>query len=235
MTKERASRPKHAHVFDLTRSKVTTPRDNVLRPASRYGREYNHWNGFDVTITARPAKGLRLQGGVSAGKTTMDNCDVVAKLDDPTPLYCHVETSLLVDTKLWAAHPLPWGARIAVTFQSSPGLGGGSGISATYLYSELPGLGRTTSAPGGMTSVNLIAPGTQYGARVNQVDLRLARLFRAGRTALDVRLDVYNALNASAVLTWNNTYGSRAPSLTWRTPESIIQGRIIELGVHGSW
>ena len=197
----------------------------------------NIGTGSDVTVYALPAHGgLLLEGGVSAGKTMTDDCDVVAKLDNPTTLCIVTSRRRSSSTAGWmASHRLPWRARIAATFESSPGLGDGSGISATYLYSELPGLGRVTSAASGVTSVNLIPPGTRLGDRVNQINLRLARPFGIGHGEVEIRLDVYNALNAGTVLTWNNTYGLTAPSLTWLSPESITQGRIIELGVHTSW
>ena len=53
--------------------------------------------------------------------------------------------------------------------------------------------------PGGSSTltVNLIEPGTLYGDRVNQFDLRLAKILRFGRTRTNVGLDVYNVFNAT--------------------------------------
>ena len=44
-------------------------------------------------------------------------------------------------------------------------------------------------------TVNLIEPGTLYGNRINQLDLRIAKLFRFGGTKTFVGVDLYNALN----------------------------------------
>jgi hypothetical protein len=41
-------------------------------------------------------------------------------------------------------------------------------------------------------TVNLIQPGTLYGDRVNEIDLRIAKILRVGRTRTNVGLDIYN-------------------------------------------
>ena len=54
-------------------------------------RQIDHWNGFDVSVNARLAHGLIFQGGISSGKQTTDNCDIVnpanaGKFGDRSPL-----------------------------------------------------------------------------------------------------------------------------------------------------
>ena len=69
------------------------------------------------------------------------------------------------------------------------------------------GLNRPFAGLGGQTiTVNLIEPGTLYGERVNQVDMRFAKMLRFGRTRSTVGLDVYNLTNSAAVLTYNQTF-----------------------------
>jgi len=63
-----------------------------------------------------------------------------------------------------------------------------------------------------------------YGDRVNQVDLRIGRLFRFGQRRTVVNLDVYNALNSSAVLTESTAYG------TFRVPQIVMVGRFVKIG-----
>ena len=46
-------------------------------------------------------------------------------------------------------------------------------------------------------TVNLIEPGTLYGDRVNEFDVRLAKILRFGRTRTNVGFDLYNILNSA--------------------------------------
>ena len=55
--------------------------------------------------------------------------------------------------------------------------------------------------------MNLVEPGALYGDRVNQLDFRVAKILRFGRYRTQVGLDLYNALNSSAVQTYNQTLG----------------------------
>ena len=55
---------------------------NLNTLSDKYGKQIDHWNGFDVSINARFQNGLVLQGGVSSGKQVEDNCEVVAKLPE---------------------------------------------------------------------------------------------------------------------------------------------------------
>ncbi len=55
-------------------------------------------------------------------------------------------------------------------------------------------------------TVNLVEPGTLHGDRVNQVDMRFAKVLRFGRTRTTVGFDVYNLANSAPVLTYNQTF-----------------------------
>ena len=59
--------------------------------------------------------------------------------------------------------------------------------------------------------VNLIEPGTMYGDRLNEVDFRIAKLLRFGRTRTNVGVDVYNVFNANPALTYNAAYSTALP------------------------
>jgi len=72
-------------------------------------------------------------------------------------------------------------------------------------------------------TVNLVAPGTTYGDRVNQFDMRIGKIFRFGQRRASVNLDIYNLLNSSAVLTESQAYG------TFRVPQIVIVGRFVKV------
>ena len=73
-------------------------------------------------------------------------------------------------------------------------------------------------------TVNLVEPGTLYGDRINQLDLRVAKRFTFGLRHVQIGLDVYNALNSSAVLAYNQTYGT-----SWLTPQSVLVARFAKV------
>jgi len=77
-------------------------------------------------------------------------------------------------------------------------------------------------------TVNLIEPGTLYGDRVNQLDLKIAKVVRIGTTRTRFSLDLYNTLNSSAVLTYNQTYSPLTSS--WLTPTSVLGARVAKIG-----
>lgn len=91
-------------------------------------------------------------------------------------------------------------------------------------------LGRDLSGGAASVTVNLVAPGTMYGDRLNQLDLRFGKVVRIGQLRTVVSVDVYNALNANPVLTENAAY--RDTSLGgWRIPTSILPARFVKFGV----
>jgi hypothetical protein len=207
-------------LYDLNPNKVGQV-NNVVMFASNFGNQIQHWNGIDATVNARLGKGVLLQGGMSTGGTTTDNCDVVAKVNNPSPLYCHQETPFyLPQVKLVGAYVIP---RVDVTlsgvFQSIPG----PLISANYNAPNAliaPVLGRNLSGGAANATVNLVAPGAMYGERSNELDLRFGKRLTFGRFRALASFDLYNIFNDNAVLTLNNNYAA------WQTPLSVLQPRV---------
>ena len=89
-----------------------------------------------------------------------------------------------------------------------------------------PSLGRNLSGNAANVTVNLVAPGTMYGDRINQLDVRVAKTLRIRRSRTLIALDIYNALNSSAVLTYNNTF---VPGGTWLQPLTILTPRFLKV------
>ncbi len=48
-------------------------------------------------------------------------------------------------------------------------------------------------------SVPLVAPMTEYGDRINQLDLNVTKTFRVSRMTIQPKFDLFNALNVSPV------------------------------------
>jgi hypothetical protein len=211
--------------------------------SNAYGSQYEHWNGVDVGVNARLGAGTLIQGGISTGKTVTDNCAVFAQVPEAgssallistfaaSPLagpYCHQETPFLTQFKLIGSYVLPYALQVSGAFQSIPN----DPISAAYVATNaeiVPTLGRNLSAgPTSTTTVQIIPPGTLYGSRVNQLDLRFSRTFNIHTARLKAMFDVYNVGNVNTVLQWNNTYGRNGA--TWLTPSVIVAGRVMKIG-----
>jgi len=209
-------------LYDLNPDKVGQV-NNLLRPSSDFGKQIQHWNGIDLTIDARLPRGVVLQGGLSSGRTSTDNCDVVTKIDNPSPLYCHVDTNFLTQVKLLGVYRIPKiDVSAAATFQSIPG----QEIAANYNAPNQvvqPSLGRLLSGGAANVTVNLVQPGSLYGKHINQFDLRFSRQLSVGPLRLMGNLDLYNALNSSDVRTLNNNFAA------WQVPTGILDGRLTRL------
>jgi hypothetical protein len=120
---------------------------------------------------------------------------------------------------------------LAATFQSKPG----ALLAANYAAPNpvvRPSLGRDLSGNAPNVTVNLVAPGTLSGDRINQLDLRIARNLRLGRTRTLLAVEIYNVLNSSAVLTYNTTF---VPGGPWLQPLAILTPRFLKIAAELDW
>jgi hypothetical protein len=214
-------------LYDLNPARTIggMPVDNFQTFASNYGTQFEHWNGVDVNLNARLPHGVLLLGGLSTGRTSTDNCDVVTKLDNPSPLFCHVDTKFLTQVKTLASYTIPRvDVRFAATFPSGPGPQSLANYNVPTSEAART-LGRPLSANRTFVTVNVVPPGTMFGERVNQLDLRFGKLVKVGRTRITGNLDVYNALNSDTVLSLSNSYG------TWLQALSVINARFAKVSL----
>jgi len=141
---------------------------------------------------------------------------------------CHVDTSLQTQLKFLGTYTVPKiDLQLAGTVVSSPGVE----LQANYVASNAvvqPSLGRSltgaTNAP-----VWLLPPGDSYGDRLNQVDFRVTKALRVGRSRAAVNVDVYNALNANPVTAMNLNYTQNGS--TWLQPQGILAARLVKVSV----
>jgi hypothetical protein len=214
-----------AGLYDINPAKFGVPADNFTTFSQNFGEQYLHWNGVDVIVNARPAPGVLMSGGVSTGRQTSDTCDVVTKVDNPSPLYCHTQEQFLTQIKFTGAYTIP---RVDVRLSGSLQNGPGPAISASYVaqLAEIqPSLGRPLAGGARNATVNLVAPGTMYGDRYTQIDLRIAKILRMGARRVTPQLDIYNVLNSNVVTALSNAYA------TWQRPQGIMPARFVKVGV----
>lgn len=192
----------------------------------------------NLTMNARFRNGAILSGGLDTGRTTSDRCFVV---DSPQERrFCHIVAPFAAQTQftLLGAYPLPWSMQVSGNWQNVSVLPYTAGTTlpvttgwswATYVATNAqiaPSLGRNLAAgAAGTALIELVEPFSVLADRLNQVDLRLAKMLRFRNARVQLQFDVYNALNANSILSLNTRYGS-----AWLRPIQILDGRIIKFG-----
>ena len=231
-------------IRDLNPNKVGQV-DFLVTAADDFGGQTEVFNGVDFNANARLGRVI-LRGGVSTGKVTQDTCAItvghpevqvnatVGPATGPTTnaiastqqstSYCHSVTPFLTQAKLFAIYDVPKvGMAVAATLQNLPG----PIITANYIATNaviIPSLGRPLSGGAANTTVNLVQPGSMYGERLNELDLRLSKDFRfGGSRLLRANLDMYNLFNSNPVRTVNTAYAA------WLTPTSILDPRLFKI------
>ena len=124
------------------------------------------------------------------------------------------------DVKGLASYPLPWwGLTASATLQNRPS----PQILArcTVTSAQVQNLNRPLGV--GTAATQLIAPGTIYGDRVTQMDVRIGKMFRTPRGRVLASVDIFNALNPSAILSLNTTYGTSWLSSTRDWPATFCR------------
>ncbi len=229
-------------LYDLNPAKFGVPVDYFVTRADNYGKQVNSWHGVDVTLSARPRPGILLRGGTSTGRRVTDNCEIIAKLPEssvvtsgtrglsvsrlvPSITYCRVVEPFLTQVKFLGSYTIPRvDVQVSGTFQSLPG----PQLAANYTAPNAevaPSLGRNLAGGARNVTVNLVAPGTMYGERLNQFDLRVAKILRFGGVRTSVGVDLYNALNSNAVEAENSAFA------VWRQPTRVQLARFVKLNV----
>ncbi|HWW82023.1 MAG TPA: hypothetical protein VNZ26_00385, partial [Vicinamibacterales bacterium] len=241
-----------SNLYNVSTSKFGQT-NNLVTDAVNYGKEYSHYNGILLNATARPRSNIMFQGGINAGKTVQDLCDVRAQVPEtnvaavgttitpngvyplvgPTNPFCHSDPGFVTRITSLGSYIFPKvDVQVAVAFRSDQG-----GVQqANWIVGNnilQPVLGRPISGNLPNLTINLVAPGQVWGDRVNELDLRLSKILRFSGTRTNVGFDIYNLLNSAAVLTYNNTYNPAVTSGSgaWLAPTSVLTSRFAKISV----
>jgi hypothetical protein len=131
----------------------------------------------------------------------------------------------------------PSGAPSATQLANPAGLGTVWLITPTTRYTSCPG---NSAAQGcavgalvdpGMTqsslTVPLVAPMTQYGDRINQLDINVSKTLKFGRVTVQPKIDFFNLLNRAPVTSvLGLNYGTQA----YNQPSVVLNPRTFQLG-----
>ena len=212
------------------------PLQRTLRTLdTNFGTQKESWQGMDANVSFR--RGIAVvSGGISSGTqgNRLDDCFIV---DSPQQMYqCEVNPPWQNTVKLLASFSLPYGVDLAATYQGIPGPEILANWTVTNRSHVADGLVRfvdpsRTAFSGASNEISLLNPGTVYGERLHQVDIRASKAFNIGSGfQARVTVDIANLLNENTVLGQSNTYGPN-----WLRPNSILFGRIIKPGLLLEW
>ena len=191
--------------------------------------------------------GLRVQGGMGTGRVVTDDCELVATLPEqlhsfltsPTRQFffaarplerCHQNNGSHTRYQGFAASTIPKvDVLVSGTFQNQPGaqLNANANVCAGAL-SPACTIGNTSlgafTAP--FRVMNVVPAGEVFTESLDQIDFRVAKVFRLQQTRTSLNFDFFNVTNSNSIITENATYGA-----AWGTPQSIVLPRLFKVSV----
>jgi hypothetical protein len=220
------------------------------------------YNGYEFTFSARLPGGGTVFGGATTEQTLAVMCDEPSNPNnllycDQRKSGIPYTTSF----KIAGNYPLPWGIQLSAALQAMAGQPQGTApltgsVQNTATSTTPTGIGtrwlitpttryaadcKGPCTPGalvdpGMTvsslSVPLVAPGTEFFDRLNQLDVTISKVFLVRGTRFEPEVAVFNALNGAAVSAVRSmNYGTAS----YEQPSTILQGRFIRLGIKMKW
>jgi len=147
-------------LYDLKPSVVALglPSSSTITFSSNYGGETNIYEGFEVSLNARPRSGAFVQVGISAQKRIFDQCNLVnegilgfvgaqntaainatevAEIFPDGSRACHQDLPFRPDLKLLGSYTLPFDVLVSATYQFVRGVQNGGGLAAAAASSVL--------------------------------------------------------------------------------------------------
>jgi hypothetical protein len=215
-------------LYNVTPEAALRLNDNYQTLSSNIGEWTQVANSVNLNVTARMRNGLVVQGGFNTGRNDNNSCDVRSAIPEsaPTNPWCDTSSGWVTRATALGSYTIPK-ADVQVSGTLRSDAGGQLAANWTAANSATVGLNRAFAGLGSQTiTVNLIEPGTLYGERVNQIDMRFAKILRFGRSRTTVGFDVYNLVNSNAVLTYNQTFSPT--TTTWLRPNSVLQARFVK-------
>lgn len=155
------------------------------------------------------------------------------------------------ELKVSGTQSLPYGFRVSGSLKSTAGSGFSYDIPVSWVISrstrypnstELSRLGISGVCNGceaiagqlviptliqSSLTIRLNPPGSRLKERVNLFDMTVAKQFTRNAKQLELRLDVFNLLNADTIIAQNNNFG-----ISYGTPTTVLDGRYVQIAAH---
>ena len=219
--------------------------DNLVRLAPK-GSQKDVFNGIDATMNMRFGRGGVVQGGLSVGRQMTDTCfanddpsltpqgAVTTSLTPRSSEFCHVIARWDAGTqvKFAAVYPLAWDLQLSGSYANNPPIDTTASLVATNAQVSTS-LGRNLASCGtrvpcnATATIEMVRPRSLFQEpRIQQIDLRLTRTFRAGSMRVLPQFDLFNVLNANSVQEIVRRYGP-----AWRNATTVLGPRVMKLGI----
>jgi hypothetical protein len=239
-------------VFVPTAAANAVPAQRILIPESELGAERSStWDGFDVTVNARFRNGLTTQLGTTTGRGQVNTCEVdvlynqvtAAATAGPNPRGCNNVEPWQTTIRGLASYTVP---KIDVLLSTVIRSQAESAITANWQVPNSMIVAALGHLPPGATATGtttILLTDNEHrvysGERRTQVDMRLAKIVRFGRTRTDIGVDINNLFNTNYATQFNQTYvqGTNPASSDnfgprpsgWGTPTGIYAPRFVRL------
>jgi hypothetical protein len=207
---------------------------------------YDKWFGFDIGLNARLPQGIIFQGGLSTGHQQTDFCDVqdpakagsnalveMLATTNSSLRSCHMDQNWLPQVKFLGSYTIPKiDVQLGASFQSIPGIEYSAVYAAANSDVSRPvsqgGMGRLPAGgiAAGTTSVNVIPPGSTYGPRFNQIDMRFGKVLRLQNRKAVLSLDLFNILNDNTISNASSAYNT-----SWLAPQAVVAPRLAKVSI----
>jgi hypothetical protein len=191
----------------------------------------HYWHGVEITGNARTQFGLNFQGGTSIGRTVVDRCETLPKIDNPDTRSCRSDPPPRPSFRGSAAYTVPKVDVLVSTIvrlSPAPALGASTLYPNSYIRQQLGRL-PVGQLETGNTNVNLLDNDHRLYADKphRQIDMRFAKIFRMAGKRADVGIDLYNLFNVNTPVAYDGGYDA-PPAVNggqWLTPTTIVQSR----------
>ena len=131
----------------------------------------------------------------------------------------------------------PSGAPTAAQLAAPNGAGTVWLVTPSTVYSSCPGNSASQGCvvgakvdPGitqASLSIPLVAPMTEYGDRINQLDINVAKTFKVNHITIQPKIDFFNVLNGAPV---TNVLGLNYGTAAYKQPSVVLNPRTFQLG-----
>jgi hypothetical protein len=192
-----------------------------------HGRRNDVWRGVDTNFVLRARGGLRISGGTSTGKRTINDCQLLFDGNPPSGQIlrlggirdCENVRPFQTNVRGTASYTIPWiDVLLSSTFSYRPGVQ----VTGTYtvpngdvIWQGNPTQTQTgnprvlgsiqNSGNGGTTVGTNLLNNTFYGEGIRLFDIRLGKNIRFAGKRVNIGADVFNAFNSDAALQYCGT------------------------------